>query len=254
MSVKIGSSFIAGTPSIDKIINEIPKETFIATYDSTTYSEISDAYNSGKICYVDWNGIPVALTKLGSAQAKFLSVLNKYAMISINVTSDNVWNNSTLYFSIMTQDANKVLITDESGSSITSPITSTELGHLSGISSNIQSQLNGKQASGSYANTSASNFNATGKSTIVDWGMPNYKAIVSKSPNTEYTADTNGYIYVYGFETSTIVIDGQSFGVGGRGYNYESRDTSIWPIQKGKKYRTPNLSSQTVYFIPCIGG
>ena len=117
------------------------EEIFIATYGSTTYSEISDAYNAGKICYVEYNKIPIALTKLGSAQARFVGIINKYSLININVTTDNVWDNSVLYFSIMTQDANKVLITDEYGSSTTSPITSTELGHLSGISSNVQTQL-----------------------------------------------------------------------------------------------------------------
>lgn len=103
-------------------------------------------------------------------------------------------------------------------------------------------------------NKDLSDVSQVGKTNAVGWGMPNYGAGVSKSPNTEYTADTNGYIYVRGFGISTIVIDGQSFEVGGRGYNYESRDTSIWPIQKGKKYRTPNLSEQTVRFFPCIGG
>lgn len=42
--------------------------------------------------------------------------------------------------------ASRALETDVSGNLIASAVTSTELGHLSGVSSNVQSQLDGKQA------------------------------------------------------------------------------------------------------------
>lgn len=139
----------------------------------------------------------------------------------------------------------------------TSENDATNLSQLNTARSEIMSELENQSTKTNdefVKLKNAETFTETGKINIISFGMPNYKALVSKSPNTEYTADTNGYIYVRGFERGTIVIDGQSFGVGGRGYNYESDDTSVWPIQKGKKYKTPNLSSQTVYFIPCIGG
>lgn len=65
-------------------------------------------------------------------------------------------------------------------------ITSTEIAYLDGVSSNVQTQLNGK------ANTSASNFNATGKSTILGWCIPNYSAGVSITNTTTYTAPKRG--------------------------------------------------------------
>lgn len=88
---------------------------------------------------------------------------------------------------------------------------------------------------------------------ITIWGMPNYSGRQSRNANTQYTADSNGYLYIWGKNTSTLTIDGVSFSVGGRGGSYESYDTSVWPMQKGTVYKTPNLESQTCYFIPCYG-
>lgn len=53
--------------------------------------------------------------------------------------------------------ASRALVSDGSGKVAVSAVTSTELGYLDGVKSNIQTQLNGKQASGSYANTSLTN-------------------------------------------------------------------------------------------------
>lgn len=53
--------------------------------------------------------------------------------------------------------ANRALISDGSGKVAVSAVTSTELGYLDGVTSAIQTQLNAKQAAGSYANTSLSN-------------------------------------------------------------------------------------------------
>ena len=49
--------------------------------------------------------------------------------------------------------ASKALISNTSGKVAVSAVTSTELGYLSGVTSAIQTQLNGKQASGSYVTT-----------------------------------------------------------------------------------------------------
>lgn len=80
-------------------------------------------------------------------------------------------------------------------------ISNTELSYLDGVTSNIQTQLNGKQASGSYANTSASNFNTTGKSTIVGWGMPAYNraiSIATQASGSTYTAQVTGWVKIIG--------------------------------------------------------
>ena len=45
------------------------------------------------------------------------------------------------------QVANRALATDASKNVIATPVTSTELGYISGVTSSIQTQLNSKQAS-----------------------------------------------------------------------------------------------------------
>lgn len=91
------------------------------------------------------------------------------------------------------------------------------------------------------------------KSTIRSWGMPDYASTVSRSNNTQYTADTDGYLVICGWGNSNVIIDGISFRVGGRGHNYEAHDTSVWMIQKGTVYTTPNLSNSQHKFIPLKG-
>ena len=49
--------------------------------------------------------------------------------------------------------ASKALVSDASGVISASAVTATELGYVSGVTSAIQTQLNGKQASGSYLTT-----------------------------------------------------------------------------------------------------
>lgn len=52
--------------------------------------------------------------------------------------------------------ANRALLSDGNGKVAVSAVTNTELGYLDGVTSNIQTQLNGKQASGSYVTTNTS--------------------------------------------------------------------------------------------------
>ena len=49
--------------------------------------------------------------------------------------------------------ASRALVSNASGKVAVSAVTATELGYLDGVTSNIQSQLNGKQAAGSYVTT-----------------------------------------------------------------------------------------------------
>lgn len=75
--------------------------------------------------------------------------------------------------------ANRALISNGSGKIAVSAVTSTELGYLDGVTSAIQTQLNSKQAAGSYANTSLSNISTSGLSSkyfyigklLVQWGI-----------------------------------------------------------------------------------
>lgn len=58
------------------------------------------------------------------------------------------------------------VITDASGFLISSSVTATELSRLSGVTSNIQTQLNGKQASGNYITELTGDVTATGPGSV----------------------------------------------------------------------------------------
>jgi len=66
--------------------------------------------------------------------------------------------------------ASKVLVSDASGKVSASSVSSTELGHLSGVTSSVQNQINSKQAS-----------ITGGASTIVENNLAQDKALISNS-------------------------------------------------------------------------
>ena len=75
---------------------------------------------------------------------------------NINNLASTKQNNITGGASSITTNnltANRALLSDGNGKVAVSNITNTELNYLDGVSSNIQTQLNGKQASGSYVTT-----------------------------------------------------------------------------------------------------
>lgn len=72
---------------------------------------------------------------------------------NINNLQNSKQNNITGGASSITTSnltTNRALVSDGSGKVAVSAVTNTELGYLDGVTSNIQTQLNGKQASGSY--------------------------------------------------------------------------------------------------------
>ena len=62
--------------------------------------------------------------------------------------------------------ASRALVSNASGKVAVSAVTATELGYLDGVTSNIQSQLNGKQAAGSYMTTNTEQ-NITASKTVI---------------------------------------------------------------------------------------
>lgn len=119
--------------------------------------------------------------------------------------------------------ANRALMSNSSGKVEVSAVTSTELGYLDGVTSGIQSQLNGKQTTANlsqtidtsttkypsnnavktaianinlsgYAKTDLSNVSTAGKSASVSWGTPNYAAGIQK--NSGFTSDKAGLVLI----------------------------------------------------------
>lgn len=83
-------------------------------------------------------------TQYPSAKAVYDNINNLQNSKQNNITGGA----STITTSNLT--ANRALVSDGSGKVAVSAVTNTELGYLDGVTSNIQTQLNGKQASGSY--------------------------------------------------------------------------------------------------------
>lgn len=63
--------------------------------------------------------------------------------------------------------ASKALVSDADGLPIASAVSSTELGHLSGVTSALQTQLNGKASNSGWANYSVIGVNGAGSMTAV---------------------------------------------------------------------------------------
>lgn len=120
----------------------------------------------------------------------------------------------------------------------------------------------------SFANTSASNFTATGKTTIVGWSMPNYNSASSRSLNTTYTAATNGWLELYGGGGGNggYGVDGGVYITINDSKKYFSHTlgegrtwTRVWyPIPKGTKYLGSvqgglNEKLEMTWY-PCVGG
>lgn len=87
---------------------------------------------------------------------------------NINNLQNSKQNNITGGASTITSanlTASRALVSNSSGKVAVANVTSTELGYLDGVTSNIQTQLNGKQASGSYM-TLSGNQTASGNKTF----------------------------------------------------------------------------------------
>lgn len=78
---------------------------------------------------------------------------------------------------------NKALVSDASGKVAVSNVSSTELGYLSGVTSAVQTQINGKQASVTGAATTITSTNLTANRAVVSSGSG--KVSVSTVTSTE---------------------------------------------------------------------
>lgn len=138
-------------------------------------------------------------TQYPSAKAVYDNITNAKADLQAQITSNdtditnlknNKQNNITGGASSITTSnltTNRALVSDGSGKVAVSAVTNTELGYLDGVTSNIQTQLNGKQASGSYM-TLSGNQTASGNKTfsgqIIRSTAPSASDDSAQVPNT----------------------------------------------------------------------
>ena len=115
----------------------------------------------------------------------------------------------------------------------------------------------------SKANKDMDNLSNTGKSQIVALCAPDYSAGTSRSNNTEYTANTNGWLefFIYSYSTNTkayLYINGVEKEICiGKSPDHLSTNYCLIPIKSGTTYKiifSHTESSQYINFYPCIGG
>lgn len=107
----------------------------------------------------------------------------------------------------------------------------------------------------------AQNASTSAKETVVGWGMPDYTAGVSKSHNTQYTADKNGFLYASvtmnnSFSDPYVTISGTSLQIGTNTAGTTVRCQGYFFIRKGSTYKVTGGSTNgiKIYFYPCLGG
>jgi len=99
----------------------------------------------------------------GGTSKKFITTANSLGQ----VTNADVASAAAIALSkLAATTASRALVSDASGFVSASTVTSTELGHLSGVSSAIQTQLNNKQATGNYITGLTTDVVATGPGTV----------------------------------------------------------------------------------------
>ena len=81
-----------------------------------------------------------------------------------NIVNADIKASAAIAFSKMADlTVSRALVSDTNGDVSVSDVTSTEIGYLDGVSSAIQTQINGKQASGDYATNTALTTGLSGK-------------------------------------------------------------------------------------------
>ena len=159
--------------------------------------------------------------------------------------------------------ASRALVSDGSGKVAVSAVTSTELGYLDGVTSNLQTQLNAR------AKTDLCIVSTVVKQTAVGWGIPDYSAGISKSLGVENTAESAGEVRVNYFSTSygwyratvngnaTIFQTTETNNGLGAGYTGECYVSGVFYVNKGDKWKIEHVRGTvkelSIKFYPLKG-
>ena len=116
----------------------------------------------------------------------------------------------------------------------------------------LGSALNGK------ADIDASNFNATGKTNIIGWMLPDYSAGVALTPlTTNQTITTKGWIFANtkaGINNAANTLYINDIGMLIAGSTATNNYGSVFvPVAIGDTYRVNTTTTVDLYFYPCKG-
>ena len=152
-SVEASDIGLTSTDDLDDIVSKIPDNTTVKLWinDNTTYgSQVRDEIGINVYGY-----LYVYSTDSATSVVHFILFSyqgNGVYFKTYTGVNDYGWSSSWINLSQPTLTSSRALISNSSGKVAVSAVTSTELGYLDGVTSAIQTQLNGK-ASSSHTHT-----------------------------------------------------------------------------------------------------
>ena len=130
----------------------------------------------------------VAVSATTSTELGYVSGVTSAIQTQLNAKQATITGAATTITS-SNLTASRAVVSDASGKVAVSSVTSTEVGYLSGVTSAIQTQLNGKQAAGSYAPATS------GTAILKGNGSGGFSNATS---GTDYAPPTSGSSILYG--------------------------------------------------------
>lgn len=131
--------------------------------------------------------------------------------------------------------------------------------NITAIGDNLTLTNGTLSAPASGADTNLSNITAAGKTTAANWMMPDIENGISKTTNTLYQAESNGWIYGKSSSGASITLVVYSDAGTTAAYYYYCPPppvgyfpAGIIPVPKNRYYKI--ISGGEAKFIPCIGG
>lgn len=196
------------------------------------------------------NSSRTAVLGLDGSTLKFKANLGDENAAYENTSEGNhIFNNTVSLNSLSNEESKtKVVLADNNGTLLTSPITNTELGYLSGASSNIQNQLSAKlPLSGGtltgtlYFGSSSYYINTSGNGIL-------HNLTTSASSGISTTESAFRALYIYtGLRKAQFAVDSQgSLGI----YDVTNEDTKGWIIKSDTSQNTTINGSTIVLNAP----